>query len=322
MSDHASPTSTELQVISFEAVPGEGPERQEALAAREAFMSWRPTCASSWRTPSESSSSSEEHHSDDGSPTLRRSLAVPQLLIPTQERYQSLHAGGTPGQPLLPLIPRDNEVDDPRPCKPPYCPIPDSPTSSDQSDCLRPLEEGGSPCKCLDRFVPPTPPLSPMLPPITAFKSETPSTPSARAYSEGTSGMPLKTSPSPAATPLLLRRFSPSSKKRISSSMPCLVTLTMPRPRSPSPSHRELRPNTVWGHYLRTVGGHLPDPLYHHPSPRKRTTKKPLCYRLTPAERRDLDKLALEALPRPGRMLTRQLLGKIMDGSRFPSDST
>ena len=180
----------------------------------------------------------------------------------------------------------------------------------------------GSPCNCPDRFVPPTPPLSPTLPLITAFKSETPSIPSARACSEGTSGRPLKTSPSLAATPLLLGRFSPLSRKRISSSMPCPVTPTMPRPRSPSPSHRELRPNTVWGHYLRTVGGHLPDPLYHHPSPRKRTTKKPLRYRLTPAERRDLDELVLEALPRPGRMLTRQLLGRIMDESKSPSGST
>ena len=144
MSSYASPTSTELQVTPFEAVPGEGPERQEALAAREAFMSWRPTCPSSWITPSESPSSSEEYHSDDGSPTLRHSFTVPQLLIPTQERYQSLHAGGTPGQPLVPLIPRDDEVDDPKPCKPQYCPIPDSPTTSDQPDCLRPLEEGES----------------------------------------------------------------------------------------------------------------------------------------------------------------------------------
>ena len=107
-------------------------------------MSWRPTCASSWRTPTESSSSSEEYHSDDGSPTLRCSLAIPQLLIPTQERYQSLHAGETPGRPLIPLIPRDDEVDDPKPCKPQYCPIPDSPTSSNQPDCLRPLKEGES----------------------------------------------------------------------------------------------------------------------------------------------------------------------------------
>ena len=72
----------------------------------------------------------------------------------------------------------------------------------------------GSPCKCSDQFIPPTPPLSPSLPPITAFKSETPSTPWNRASSKGTSGMLLKTSPSPAKTPLLLRRFSPSSKKQ------------------------------------------------------------------------------------------------------------
>ena len=145
MSDNGTTvTVQELQVISFEAVSEGGLERQEALATQEVFMSWRPTCPSSWRTPSESSNSSEEWHLDDGSPTLRHSLAIPQLLIPTQERYQSLYAGGMPGQLLQPLIPRDNKVDNPKPCKPQYCPIPDSPTSSNQPDNLRPLEEGES----------------------------------------------------------------------------------------------------------------------------------------------------------------------------------
>ena len=125
----------------------------------------------------------------------------------------------------------------------------------------------------------------------------------------------------PSQDPFAPATLQSLEQEAISSSMPCLLTPTRPRPQSPSPSHRELRPNTVWGHYLRMVGGHLPNPLYHHPSPRK-TTKKPLRYRLTPAERRDLDELALEALPRPGRMLTRQLLGKIMGRSKFPSGST
>ena len=198
MSDHASPTSTELQVISFEAVPGEGPERQEALAAREAFMSWRPTCASSWRTPSESSSSSEEHHSDDGLPSGAVSPSPsylfphkkdisPSMLAEHLDNLSSLLSPGTT-KSTTPNLVSHSTVPSLTPPPPPT------------NQTVYTPSKRGSPCECPDRFIPPTPPLSPSLPLITAFKSETPLTPWVRASSEGTSGMFLKTLPSPAKT--------------------------------------------------------------------------------------------------------------------------
>ena len=52
------------------------------------------------------------------------------------------------------------------------------------------------------------------------------------------------------------------------------------------------------------------DPLYHETKPRK-TTKKPLRYRLSPEELREVEQQVLAEMPTSGRMLTRSQLGKM-----------
>ena len=66
------------------------------------------------------------------------------------------------------------------------------------------------------------------------------------------------------------------------------------------------------GHYQRMKGGRIKDPLYST-STSPRTTKKPLWFQISLEARRLWDEMALQSMPRPGRMLTNHLAGTIMD---------
>ena len=90
---------------------------------------------------------------------------------------------------------------------------------------------------------------------------------------------------------------------------------------TPSPSHRGHRLITLWDDYFRTHG-HMSNPLYHSPTPRRRRKpKKPKQHKLTPEQRYHQELQTLMAQPTHGRMLTRQLLGQIM-GSHQPRGSS
>ena len=134
MSSHGSSThSPDLFAVLLPTQDDVSKGKAEALAIAEAFKSWRPQIPSSWRTPSDSedAGSLDGFNSDDGSPVLRRCFSVPQQLIPPKGGYLSLHAGRTPGEPLRPLIPTDDKPS--QLCAPQYCPLPDSPFSSQSS---------------------------------------------------------------------------------------------------------------------------------------------------------------------------------------------
>ena len=78
----------------------------------------------------------------------------------------------------------------------------------------------------------------------------------------------------------------------------------------PSPSCCTQQVSTLWDHYIQTQGFWIHDPLSPAPCCH---IKKPKKYRLTPEERFHQEQLALMMRPMHGRMLTRGLLGKIMD---------
>ena len=118
---------------------------------------------------------------------------------------------------------------------------------------------------------------------------------------------PTPTSSMP--TPSLLKRFSPSSRSLLKAEIRSIANT--PRPLTSSPSDRILRTTTLLGHYQRTKGGRIKDPLYST-STSPRTVKKPLRFRISPEARRMWDEMALQTMPRPGRMLTRRLAGTIM----------
>ena len=75
------------------------------------------------------------------------------------------------------------------------------------------------------------------------------------------------------------------------------------------------RANTLWDRYIRTQGLTIPDPLYKSPRVHRRA-KKPRRYVATPEDRYHQEQMALMDQPTNGRMLTRGLLGKIMDQER------
>ena len=75
------------------------------------------------------------------------------------------------------------------------------------------------------------------------------------------------------------------------------------------------RASTLWDRYIRTQGLTVPDPLYKSSTSRQHV-KKPRRYAATPEERHHQELMALLDQPTNGRMLTRGLLGKIMDQDR------
>ena len=81
---------------------------------------------------------------------------------------------------------------------------------------------------------------------------------------------------------------------------------------APPPYPMRMRHSTRWDYYLRTQGMRINDPLYHETKPRK-TTKKPLRYRLLPEELREIEQQVLAEMPTSGRMLTRSQCGKLQD---------
>ena len=117
---------------------------------------------------------------------------------------------------------------------------------------------------------------------------------------------PMSTSP----TPLLLKCFSPSSRSLLKAKIWSLANT--PCPWTSSPSNHVLRKTTLLGHYQRTKGGRIRDPLYST-SVSPWTTKKPLQFQISLEARRMWDEMALQMMPRPGRMLTCWLAGTIME---------
>ena len=118
------------------------------------------------------------------------------------------------------------------------------------------------------------------------------------------------TTTSTSLTPSLLKRFSPSSRTLLKSEIRSITNT--PRPLNHSPSDHVLRTTMILGHYQCTKGGRVKDPLYSTlTSPQ--TTKKPLRFWISPESRRMWDKMVLQMMPRPGRMLTHWLAGMIMD---------
>ena len=115
-----------------------------------------------------------------------------------------------------------------------------------------------------------------------------------------TSSMPM---------PSLLKCFSPSSRNLLKAEIRSIANT--PRPPTSFPSDRVLRTTTLLGHYQRTKGGRIKDPLYST-STSPWTMKKPLRFRISPEARKMWDEMALQTMPRPGRMLTRHLAGMIM----------
>ena len=85
-----------------------------------------------------------------------------------------------------------------------------------------------------------------------------------------------------------------------------------PHPLTSSPSNHVLRKTTLLGHYQCMKGGHIKDPLYSA-STYPHMVKKPLQFQISPEARRIWDEMALQVMPRPGRMLTHRLAGTIMD---------
>ena len=80
----------------------------------------------------------------------------------------------------------------------------------------------------------------------------------------------------------------------------------------------QLRPSTIWDYYIRTQGMRIPCPLYHKVKIKKsrKMVKKPKKYHLTPEEFREQEMRALVEMPTSGYMLTRQVLGKLLDSQR------
>ena len=155
---------------------------------------------------------------------------------------------------------------------------------------------------------PPTTNLTSSAPPSTAH-SPTPlflPSPPSLPLPQWSFPTPMSNSP----TPLLLKCFSPSSRSLLKAEIQSLANT--PHPLTSSPSDRVLRKTTLLSHYQQTKGGRIKDPLYSA-SAFPWTTKKPLQFRISPEARRMWDKMALQTMPRPGRMLTRHLAGTILD---------
>ena len=75
------------------------------------------------------------------------------------------------------------------------------------------------------------------------------------------------------------------------------------------------RVSTLWDWYIRTQGLTVPDPLYKSSTSRWHV-KKPRRYAATPEERHHQELMALLDRPTNGQMLTRGLLGRLMDQDR------
>ena len=108
----------------------------------------------------------------------------------------------------------------------------------------------------------------------------------------------------------LAEALHPSSRMLLKSEIRSITNT--PCPLTSSPSDHVLRKSTLLGHYQRTKGGCVKDPLYST-STSPRTTKKLLRFWISPEARRMWDEMALQMMPCPGRMLTRHLAGTIMD---------
>ena len=111
-------------------------------------------------------------------------------------------------------------------------------------------------------------------------------------------------------TPSLLKCFSPLSRNLLKAEIRSIANT--PLPLTSFPSDHILRTTTLLGHYQWTKGGRIKDPLYST-STSPRTVKKPLRFQISLEARRMWDEMTLQAMPRPGRMLTRHLAGTIMD---------
>ena len=109
---------------------------------------------------------------------------------------------------------------------------------------------------------------------------------------------------------------TPTTPRRTPSPAPLQKSPTPTPPPAQNPYQSRCgyhwRANTLWDRYIRTQGLMIPDPLYKSPGVH-RQTKKPRRYVATPEDRYHQEQMALMDQPTDGRMLTRSLLGKIMD---------
>ena len=145
--------------------------------------------------------------------------------------------------------------------------------------------------------------------------------------SAATSSFPRLSSPPPLTPPTLSTNpwatpptSEPSSspkkamKTKLPSSSPAMLSQSpSPRPNklvAPPPYPMRMWHSTRWDYYLQTQGMRINDPLYHETKLRK-TTKKPLRYRLPLEELREIEQQVLAEMPTSGQMLTRSQLGKM-----------